>query len=67
VTGQSFWRALGDLLGRKLEIYFGRPDSLTGEDEGHSVVLRGFNLMQDSHALTRGEVHTTARDRTLLK
>ena len=55
-----------DLRGR-LQLHFGRPNFLTGEDDGHPIVLSGFNLAQNSRALVGGELHPTARDRALAK
>src|SRR5215831_17971971 len=34
----------------RLELHFGRPNFLTGEDDGNPIVMRGFNLVQESRA-----------------
>ena len=38
-------------LRSRLQLYFGRPNFLTGEDDGDPIVLSGFNLAKDSRAL----------------
>jgi len=38
-------------LRSRLQLHFGRPNFLTGKDDGDPIVLGGFNLAQDSGAL----------------
>ena len=38
-------------LRSRLQLHFGRPNFLTGKDDGDPIVLGGFNLAQDSRAL----------------
>jgi len=34
-----------------LQLHFGRPNFLTGENDGDLIVMSGFNLFEDSRAL----------------
>ena len=38
-------------LRSRLQLQFGRPNFLTGEDDGDLIVMSWFNLFQDSRAL----------------